>query len=86
MTIQDQGNLVVVETHRRRFRAGRAIVALAPTLCGRIDFDPPLPARRDQLTQRVPQGSIIKVEAAYPTPFWLAGGLPPGRPPAVSRP
>jgi monoamine oxidase len=73
--IEDKGSLVVVETARRRFRAGRVIVALAPTLCGRIEFSPVLPARRDQLTQRVPQGTMIKVETVYPTPFWRDAGL-----------
>jgi monoamine oxidase len=73
--IHDRGGDVIVSTDRRRFRAGRVIVALAPTLCGRIAFDPPLPSRRDQLMQRVPQGSIIKVEAVYPTPFWRDTGL-----------
>jgi monoamine oxidase len=57
------------------WRARRAIVALAPTLAARIDYEPQLPALRDGLTQRVPQGSAIKVEAVYPTPFWRAGGL-----------
>ena len=33
------------------------------------------PPLRDQLTQRVPQGSVIKYEAVYPTPFWRAEGL-----------
>jgi monoamine oxidase len=27
------------------------------------------------LTQRVPQGSVLKFEAVYPTPFWRAAGL-----------
>lgn len=74
-SIRDLGDSVIVQTDHRRFRAGHVVVALAPTLCGRIAFDPPLPARRDQLTQRVPQGSIIKVEAVYPTPFWRDAGL-----------
>ncbi len=73
--IRDRGDFVVVETDTAKFNAGRVIVALAPTLCGRIAFDPPLPARRDQLTQRVPQGSIIKVEAVYDAPFWRDAGL-----------
>ena len=34
----------------------RAIVAIPPTLAGRIDYSPELPAARDQLTQRLPQG------------------------------
>ena len=37
-------------------RARRVIVALAPTLAGRIVYDPPLPGHRDQLTQRTPHG------------------------------
>lgn len=56
-------------------RARRAIVAIPPTLAGRIDYDPPLPARRDQLTQRMPQGSVIKTMAIYEEPFWRAEGL-----------
>ena len=46
-------------------RARRAIVAVPPTLAGRIAYDPPLPALRDQLTQRMPQGTVIKTMAIY---------------------
>jgi monoamine oxidase len=56
-------------------RAQRAILALPPTLAGRIDYDPPLPALRDQLTQRMPQGSVIKAMAIYEEPFWRQEGL-----------
>jgi monoamine oxidase len=56
-------------------RAGRAIVALPPTLAGRIRYSPPLPPLRDQLTQQVPMGYVIKVQVAYPEPFWRAEGL-----------
>ncbi len=66
---------VVVDSERGTWRGRRAIVALAPTLAGRIAYEPGLPALRDQLTQRVPQGSVIKFEAVYPTPFWRAAGL-----------
>ena len=37
-------------------RAGHAIVAIPPVLAGRIAYDPLLPARRDQLTQKMPAG------------------------------
>lgn len=57
------------------FTAGRVIVAMAPALAARIDFDPPLPAVRDALTQRVPMGSVIKCMAIYDEPFWRADGL-----------
>jgi len=56
-------------------RAQRAVVAVPPTLAGRIAYDPPLPALRDQLTQRMPQGSVIKTMAIYEQPFWRREGL-----------
>lgn len=55
--------------------ARRVIVALPPTLAGRITYDPPVPAARDQLTQRVPMGSVVKMMAIYETPFWRGRGL-----------
>jgi monoamine oxidase len=55
--------------------AGRAIVAIPPTLAGRIRYFPALPPLRDQLTQQVPMGYVIKVQIAYPEPFWRAEGL-----------
>ena len=56
-------------------KARRAIVALPPTLCGRMVYDPPLPGFRDQLTQRMPQGAVIKCMAVYDKPFWREAGL-----------
>jgi monoamine oxidase len=56
-------------------RAQRAVVALSPTLAGRLVYEPALPPHRDQLTQRVPQGSVIKCMAIYDDPFWRANGL-----------
>jgi len=53
----------------------RVVVALPPTLAGRLHYDPLLPAWRDQLTQRVPAGTVAKTFAAYPTPFWRDAGL-----------
>jgi monoamine oxidase len=56
-------------------RGSRAIVALAPPLAGRIAYDPPLPGYRDQLTQRMPLGTVVKCMAIYDEPFWRAEGL-----------
>jgi monoamine oxidase len=53
----------------------RAIFALAPTLAARIAYDPPLPGHRDQLTQRMPLGTVAKCMAIYDEPFWRAEGL-----------
>jgi len=55
--------------------ARRVVVALPPPLAARISYDPLLPAARDQLSQRLPMGSIGKAIAVYDTPFWRADGL-----------
>lgn len=51
------------------------VVALPPTLAGRLEYAPALPAARDQLVQRFAAGSVIKTYAVYPEPFWRAEGL-----------
>jgi monoamine oxidase len=66
---------VTVEADGAVVRARRAIVALAPTLAGRIAYDPALPGFRDQLTQRMPLGTVAKCMAIYDEPFWRADGL-----------
>jgi monoamine oxidase len=66
---------VTVSTPGLEVHAKRAIVAIPPTLAGRIEYHPKVPADRDQLTQRLPQGTLIKVTAVYQTPFWRDAGL-----------
>src|SRR4051794_4872713 len=66
---------VRVETDKLVVRAKHAIVAIPPTLAARIDYHPALPAARDQLTQRLGQGTLTKVTVLYDTPFWRAAGL-----------
>jgi monoamine oxidase len=66
---------VRVETDKLVVRAKHVIVAIPPTLAARIDYHPALPAARDQLTQRLGQGTLTKVTVVYPTPFWRAKGL-----------
>ena len=73
--ISYDGRGATVETDSGSWHARRVIVAMAPMLAGRIDYEPALPPLRDGLTQRVPQGSVIKYQAVYPTPFWRAQGL-----------
>ena len=82
------GDVVRLETPVRRLawdadgvtldgevRARRVVVALPPTLTSRIAYDPPLPGFRDQLTQRMPQGTVWKCMAVYDEPFWRRDGL-----------
>jgi monoamine oxidase len=56
-------------------RARRVVVAMPPTLTSRIDYDPILPGHRDQLVQRMPQGTVWKCMAVYDEPFWRRAGL-----------
>jgi monoamine oxidase len=71
---QDEAG-VRVRTDAGTHTADRAIIAIPPALAGRIAYTPALPARRDQLTQRLPHGGIIKCHAVYAEPFWRADGL-----------
>jgi monoamine oxidase len=71
----DDTGVTVTAATGETIRAGHAVVAVPPTLAGRIDYDPPLPAARDQLTQRVPMGAVTKCIAVYDEPFWRADGL-----------
>jgi monoamine oxidase len=57
------------------YTAKSAIVAVPPPLRMGIQFSPPLPAQISGFIQRSPMGSIIKVNAVYPTAFWRSQGL-----------
>ncbi|MDI1483970.1 flavin monoamine oxidase family protein [Polyangium sp. y55x31] len=65
---------VTVTSDAGTWRCKRVIVAVPPALAGRIDYEPALPASRDQLTQRSPMGSVIKCVATYESPFWRQAG------------
>ena len=55
--------------------ADAVVVAVPPTLAGRIGYAPGLGGRREQLTQNVPMGSVIKTMTVYDEPWWRAEGL-----------
>jgi monoamine oxidase len=67
VTVHCRGGLVA--------RGRRVVVAISPTLAGRIMYDPPLSGVRDQLTQRLPNGSAMKAFFVYDEPFWRADGF-----------
>ena len=73
--VQDASGVDVVTRDGDRFRGSRVVVTLPPALAGRLRYEPLLPSRRDQLTQKLPAGSVIKVYAVYPRPFWRDEGL-----------
>ncbi|MGY2049766.1 flavin monoamine oxidase family protein [Methylobacterium sp. JK268] len=73
--IAQQDGGVSVHGDGLRVRARRAVVALPPTLAGRLDYAPPMAGLRDQYTQRAAMGTVIKVMAVYARPFWRGQGL-----------
>ena len=72
---QNEKSVTVSTRSGETFTADRVVVAIPPTLSGRLQYDPILPAWRDQLTQKVPAGTVVKCFAAYPKPFWRDAGL-----------
>ena len=56
-------------------RARRVVLAVPPVLTARIAYAPALPGFRDQLTQRMIQGTVWKCMGVYDEPFWRADGL-----------
>jgi monoamine oxidase len=72
---QDDDGVTVGVDGGELLRARRAVLALPPTLAGRLVYQPPLPGHRDQLTQRLPMGSVIKCHAVYDRPWWRDEGL-----------
>jgi monoamine oxidase len=74
-SIDQSGSRVTVTSDKVTASARQVIVAIPPTLAGRIDYSPLLPQQRDQLTQRLPQGTLIKCDAIYDKAFWRDQGL-----------
>jgi monoamine oxidase len=65
---------VRVDTDKLSYSGKQVIVAVPPPIAGRIIYEPGLSALRDQLTQRMPMGSLMKAEAVYDKPFWRDQG------------
>ncbi|HKT38702.1 MAG TPA: flavin monoamine oxidase family protein [Ktedonobacterales bacterium] len=74
-TISQDGRGARIESDAVALTCDRVIVALPPTLAGRLRYRPAVPGLRDQLTQRMPMGTVIKVHCIYPAPFWRDEGL-----------
>ena len=73
--ITQSGGRVTAVSDRYTVKCQKVIVAIPPTLAGRIDYHPIVPPERDQLTQRYGQGTLTKVAAVYDKPFWRDKGL-----------
>ncbi len=68
--IGQDGARVTVVSDRRTFSARRVIVAVPPPMVNQIIWDPVLPVRHDALRRRMALGTLAKIHAVYPEPFW----------------
>ncbi|WP_458188810.1 flavin monoamine oxidase family protein [Haladaptatus sp. NG-WS-4] len=73
--IEENDAGVTVSTPNRSYEGKYTVVALPPALAGRIEYDPGLPAARDELTQRMPNANVLKVHLRYTEPFWRDAGF-----------
>jgi monoamine oxidase len=73
--IEQEASTVIAWTSGGPLRCRLVVVAVPPVLAGRIHYSPALPVKRDQLTARMPMGSVIKYIAVYNRPFWREAGL-----------
>ncbi|MBJ7608962.1 MAG: FAD-dependent oxidoreductase [Candidatus Dormibacteraeota bacterium] len=78
-SITQSGSGVVVKGDNFSVSASRVVVTIPPHLNLGIDYEPSLSrfdgGLRDQLVQRAPMGSVIKVQCLYSHPFWRSQGL-----------
>lgn len=76
-TIRQDATGVTVAGDGFTVRGQRVVVAMAPWMAGRMNYEPldgPTQVRL-QLMQRVPMGSAWKVQCIYDRPFWREAGL-----------
>ena len=74
-SIRHDADAVIAGGPDRSVTARHAVIAIPPTLAGQVRYEPPMPPRRAQLTQRTPMGTVIKVFCSYPAPFWRSDGV-----------
>lgn len=72
---QDGGGVRVSHSAGEVVTAAAAVVAIPPPLRLGIRFSPALPPDCSGLLQRSAMGSMVKVLALYPQPFWRERGL-----------
>nr|XP_042896241.1 amine oxidase [flavin-containing] [Parasteatoda tepidariorum] len=73
---QSSKDVVTVKTlNGKEYKTKYVILALPPVLQMKIHYTPELPSLRNQLIQRAPMGSVMKVVVYYSKPFWRSEGL-----------
>jgi monoamine oxidase len=68
--IDQSGDRAVVTADAGTWSAGQVIVAVPPQLAAEIVYTPALPAIQDAMRRRMALGTLMKIHAVYPEPFW----------------
>ncbi|CAF0759055.1 unnamed protein product [Didymodactylos carnosus] len=67
--------LIIIECKNKMiFQCKHVLLAIAPSLYKTIDFQPPLPEKKQLATNQMYMGSIIKTITFYSKPFWKENG------------
>ncbi|GFR29354.1 amine oxidase B, partial [Trichonephila clavata] len=68
-------NIQVKTLSGKEYKSKYIILACPPIVQMKIHFNPPLPPVRNQLIQRMPMGTVMKVVLYYRSQFWKDKGL-----------
>ena len=72
---QGPDHVAVTCENGKKYQGQFVICAMPQALLNTVSFEPPLPALKSQLVQRIPMGSVIKTVTFYKKAFWREKGL-----------
>merc|ERR1712046_108783 len=74
--ISQDNSSATLHLHNGESISARAVVVTgAPSVVGRIAFEPPLTTLKKQLVSEVPMGNAVRMNAVFSRPFWRENGL-----------
>ncbi|XP_055944727.1 amine oxidase [flavin-containing] B-like [Argiope bruennichi] len=72
---ESKDHVLVYTLKGKEYKAKYVILACPPIIQMKIHFTPSLPPLRNQMMQRMPMGTVMKVILYYKTAFWRKKGL-----------
>lgn len=73
--VQRNDGTLITTLDGSKYKCKYVVLAIPPPLLQKIHYDPPMPAKKNQLIQRITMGLTFKCEIYYETPFWRKLGL-----------
>jgi monoamine oxidase len=68
--ITQSPNQATITSDAGVWKSKRVIVATPPQLAAEINYDPLMPPTLDAMRRRMTLGTLMKIHAVYPEPFW----------------